>query len=79
MVQRLRRRVPNAGHLGSIPAHVLTAVFKMGNQQRPTVQRRELCSVYVAAWMGGEFGGEWGYAYVWLSPFTAHLEQSQYC
>ena len=24
---------------------------------------------YVAAWIGGEFGGEWIQAYVWLSPF----------
>ena len=24
---------------------------------------------YVAAWMGGEFGGEWIHAYVWFSPF----------
>ena len=24
---------------------------------------------YVAAWMGGEFGGEWIQVYVWLSPF----------
>ena len=23
---------------------------------------------YVAAWMGGEFGGEWIHIYVWLSP-----------
>ena len=23
---------------------------------------------YVAAWMGGEFGGEWILVYVWLSP-----------
>ena len=23
---------------------------------------------YVAAWMGGEFGGEWIQAHVWLSP-----------
>ena len=21
---------------------------------------------YVAAWMGGEFGGEWAHVYVWL-------------
>ena len=34
---------------------------------------------YVAAWMGGEFGGEWIYVYVWLSPFTAHLKLSQHC
>ena len=32
---------------------------------------------HVAAWMGGEFGGEVIHAYVWLSPFTAHLKQ--YC
>ena len=24
---------------------------------------------YVAAWMGGEFGGEWIHRYVWLSSF----------
>ena len=34
---------------------------------------------YVAAWMGGEFGGEWIHAYVWLSPFAVHLKQSQHC
>ena len=32
-----------------------------------------------AAWMGGEFGGEWTRAYVWLSPFAAPLKLSQYC
>ena len=25
---------------------------------------------YVAAWMGGEFGGEWLHVHVWLSPFV---------
>ena len=34
---------------------------------------------YVAAWMGGEFGGKWIYVYVGLSPFVAHLKLSQYC
>ena len=34
---------------------------------------------YVAAWMGGEFGREWIYVYVWLSPFSVHLKLSQYC
>ena len=33
---------------------VHTAIFKMDNQQGPTVQHMELC--YVTAWMGGEFG-----------------------
>ena len=34
---------------------------------------------YVAAWMGGEFGGEWIHVYVWLSPFAVHLKKSQHC
>ena len=34
---------------------------------------------YVAAWMGGEFGGEWVHVYVWLSPFTVQPQLSQYC
>ena len=33
---------------------------------------------YVAAWTGGEFGGEWIQVYVWLSPFRIRLKQSQY-
>ena len=32
---------------------------------------------YVAAWMGGEFGGEWIHVYVWLNPFAVHLKQSK--
>ena len=32
---------------------------------------------YVAAWMGGELGGEWIQVYVWLSPFAVHLQLSQ--
>ena len=31
---------------------------------------------YVAAWMGGEFGGEWIYVYLWLSPLVVHLKLS---
>ena len=27
----------------------------------------------VAAWMGGEFGGEWIHIYVWLNPFTVQF------
>ena len=27
---------------------------------------------YVAAWMGGEFGGEWIHVYIWLSSFAVH-------
>jgi len=35
--------------------------------------------LYVTAWMGGEFGGEWIHGYVWLSPFGIHLKLSQHC
>ena len=34
---------------------------------------------YVAAFMGGEFGGEWIRVYVWLNHFTVHLKLSQHC
>ena len=34
---------------------------------------------YVAAWMGGEFGGEWIHVHVWLSPFPVHLKLPQQC
>ena len=38
-----------------------------------------LLNSYVAAWMGGGFGGERIHVYVWLSPFTVHLKLSQHC
>ena len=47
--------------------HVHTAVFKTDNQQGPT--QATLLNV-MAAWMGGEFGGEWMHVNVWLSPFA---------
>jgi len=28
---------------------------------------------------GEEFGGEWIRVYVWLGPFTVHLNLSRYC
>ena len=34
---------------------------------------------YVAAWVGGGFGGEWIHVYVWLSPFAVSLKLSQHC
>ena len=50
-----------------------------------TTNKETLCSTvnfvqcHVAAWMGGEFGGDWIHVYVWLSPFAAHLKLSQHC
>ena len=34
---------------------------------------------YVAAWMGGEFGGECICANVWLSPFAIQMKLLQHC
>ena len=34
---------------------------------------------YMAAWMRGEFVGEWILIYVWLSPFTVTLKLSHHC
>ena len=34
---------------------------------------------YVAAWVGGETGGEWIHVYVCLSPFAVHLKLSKHC
>jgi len=34
---------------------------------------------YVAAWMGGEFGGEGIHVNVRLTPSAVHLKLSQHC
>ena len=33
----------------------------------------------MAAWIGGEFGGEWIHGYVWQSPFAVLLKLPQHC
>ena len=43
--------------------HVHTAIFKMDNQQGPTVQHRELCSVLCGS-LDGRGWGENGYKYM---------------
>ena len=40
---------------------------------------RETVQCCMAAWVGGEFGGEWVHVYVWLRPFTVHLKPPQHC
>lgn len=42
-------------------------IFKMNNQQGPTVQHSGTLLNVMAAWMGWELG-ENGYMYVWLRP-----------
>ena len=57
-----------------------TAVFKMDNQQGPTIQHRELCSMSCGSLDGRRrFGEEWIHVHVWLSPITIHLKLSQHC
>ena len=58
-----------------------TAVFKMDNRQDPTycVAQGTLFKCYMAAWMGGEIGGEWIQVYVWPCPFTIQLKLSNHC
>ena len=39
---------------------------------------RTSAQCYMAACMGGEFGGEWIHVYAWLSPFSVHLKLSRH-
>ena len=56
---------------------IYTALFKMDNQQDPTVWRGNSAQRHVAAWIGGEFVGERIDVYVCLSSFAAHLKLAQ--
>ena len=49
----------------------------MDNQQGHNTGKSPQCCV--AAWMGGESGGEWIHVYVWLSPSAVDLKLSQLC
>ena len=40
---------------------------------------RNSAQCYVAAWMGGEFEGEWIHEYAWLSRSTVRLKLLQHC
>ena len=46
----------------------------MDNQEKPIVQRMELCSMLCSSLGGRRFGGEWIHVCVWLGPFTVHLK-----
>lgn len=52
--------------------HVLTAMFKIENQQGSTIAHGTLLRV------GGELGEEWINVYIWLSPCAVHLKLSQH-
>ena len=54
------------------------AIFKMDDQQGPTVQHRELCAVLCGSLDGRGVWGEWIHAYVGLSPFAIHPKLPQH-
>ena len=51
---------------------VLTALFKMDNENVLLYSTGNSAQCYMAAWVGAECGGEWIHVYVWLSPFAVH-------
>ena len=53
--------------------------LKLVNMKDLMYSTENSAQCYVAAWMGGEFGGEWIYVYMQLNPFTIHLKLSQHC
>ena len=59
--------------------HAHTAIFKWITNKDLLYSTGNPAHCDVAAWTGGEFGGEWIHLYAWLSPFAAHLKLSQHC
>ena len=57
--------------------YLKSAIFKINKFLLCSTWNSAQC--YVAAWMGGEFGGECVHVYEWLSPFAVHLKLSQHC
>ena len=53
---------------------VLYLAWRTGKDLLSSTRKSTQC--YVAAWMGGEFGGEWTHVHVWLSAFTVCLKLS---
>ena len=59
--------------------HVHTAIFKWVISKDLQDITGNSAQCYVAAWIGGEFGGEWIHVHVWLNPFAVYLKLSQHC
>ena len=68
-------RMGGEGTWGVWDGHVHAAVFKMENQQGPTVWHRGLCSMLWGSLDGRGAWGEWIHVYLQLSPFPVHLKQ----
>ena len=61
-----------------IDMYILLYLKRITNKDQP-YSTGSSAQYYVAAWMGGESGGEWIHVYVWLSRFAVHLRLSQHC
>ena len=75
----VRGRVGGRDSWGVWVLHVYISVLKMDNQQGPTVSTGNSAQCYMAAWMGGEFGGERIHVSAWMRPFSIYLRLSQHC
>ena len=53
--------------------------FKMDNNKHVPYSTGNSARRSMAAWMGGELGGERIHVYAWLSPFAVHLKLSPHC
>ena len=62
------RRMGRTDSQGVWAGYVHTADLKWITNQDLLYSTWNSAQCYVAAWMGGEFGGEWIHMYVWLSP-----------
>ena len=73
-----RQKSGRSDSYGVWDGHVHTAVF---NNKDLLYSTGNSAQCYMAAWMGGEFGGGWIHAHAWLSSFAAHLKLliSQHC
>ena len=53
--------------------------LKWINQQDLLYGTWNSAQCYVAAWTGGESGGEWIHVHAWLSPFAVGLKLPRHC
>ena len=66
------------GYLGSLDMYTLLYLKWITNKNLLYTTWNS-AQYYVAAWMGGEFEGEWIHVHVWMSLSAVHLKLLQHC
>ena len=66
------------GQLGSLDMYILLYLKWITNKNL-LYSTWNSAQCYVAAWMGGEFEGDWIHVYVWMSLSAVHLKLLQHC